>query len=122
MKRTMILAIVCLVAMPLFAQSKSMKTRVANDATRLSALLHDAQTTVSVNADVWKTVANEANSLANRIYGETSGNATARAAAKELRTHVRQFREAAMKGDAAGARDHANQAMEFVNKLVDWAT
>ena len=101
--------------------SASMKTRVNNDATRLAGLLRDAQTTVTVNADVWKTVANEANSLANRLYGDTSGNATARAAAKNARMHVREFRDAAMQGDAAGARDHASQAMEFVTKLIDWS-
>src|SRR4051794_37744018 len=46
--------------------SASMKSRVNNDATRLAALLRDAQTTINVNSDVWKTVGNEANSLANR--------------------------------------------------------
>lgn len=143
MKRPIVsslLVIGCLSVAPLFAQttttttktttktktkkttvSASMKTRVNNDASRLAGLLRDAQTTVSVNADVWKTVANEANSLANRLYGETSGNATARAAAKNARMHVREFREAAMNGDAAGARDHASQAMEFVTQLIDWS-
>jgi hypothetical protein len=132
----------CLAVAPLFAQtttttttttktktkrptataSVSMKTRVNNDATRLAALLSDAQTTITVNADVWKTVANEANSLANRLYGDTSGNATARAAAKNARMHVREFRDAALNGDAAGARDHASQAMQFVTQLIDWST
>jgi hypothetical protein len=128
----------CLSAAPLFAQtttttttttktktrthtSTSMKARVNNDANRLASLLSDAQTTVSVNSDVWKTVANEANSLANRLYGETSGNSTARAAAKNLRTHVQEFRKAAMAGDAATARDHASQAMQYVSKLIDWS-
>lgn len=144
MKRTTVsslLVISCLAVGPLFAQtttkttttttmktrtrktttSASMKARVNNDASRLAGLLRDAQTTVSVNADVWKTVANEANSLANRLYGETSGNATARAAATKARMHVREFRDAAMQGDAAGARDHASQAMEFVTQLIDWS-
>ena len=101
--------------------SASMKRRVNSDASRLAALLRDAQTTVSVNADVWKVVANEANSLANRLYGETSGNATARAAARNTRMHVREFRKAAMNGDAAGAREHASEAMEFVTQLIDWS-
>lgn len=101
--------------------SASMKTRINDDANRLAGLLHDAQTSVTVNADVWKTVANEANSLANRLYGETGGNATARAAAKNARMHVREFREAAMNGDAAGARDHAGQAMQYVTQLIDWS-
>ena len=139
MKVSSLLVIGCLSVAPLFAQtvtktttttktktkkttvSASMKTRVNNDASRLAGLLRDAQTTVSVDASVWKTVANEANSLANRLYGDTSGNATARAAATKARTHVREFREAAMAGDAAGARDHANQAMEFVTQLIDWS-
>lgn len=128
----------CLSVAPLFAQtttttttttktktrthtSTAMKARVNNDANRLASLLNDAQTTVTVNADVWKTVANEANSLANRLYGETSGNSTARAAAKNLRTHVQEFRKAAMAGDAATARDHANQAMQYVTQLIDWS-
>lgn len=101
--------------------SVAMKTRVNNDATRLAGLLRDAQTTVTVNPDVWKTVANEANSLANRLYGDTSGNATARTAAKNARMHVREFRDAAMNGDAAGARDHASQAMQYVTQLIDWS-
>jgi hypothetical protein len=148
MKRKMIqslLVAACVSAAPLFAQttttttsttttkstrarshrgstaSTSMKTRVNNDATRLASLLRDAQTTVNVNSDVWKTVGNEANSLANRLYGETSGNSTARAAAKNLRTHVRQFRQSAMSGDASGASTHAGEAMQYVTQLIDWS-
>src|SRR5437868_3539383 len=73
-------------AIPAFAQSthaksSSTKTRVYNDATRLAALLQDAQTTDNVDANTWKVVANEANSLANRLYGATGGSSTARAAA-----------------------------------------
>ncbi|HEV8660558.1 MAG TPA: hypothetical protein VGS96_18290 [Thermoanaerobaculia bacterium] len=138
-----LLAICCVAALPLFAQmtttttttttttktrlrhktttSATTKTRVYNDATSLAALLNDAQTTVTVNADVWKTIGNEANSLANRLYGATSGNATARAAATDARTHVREFRKAALTGDAEGARSHANMAMPFVMKLIDWS-
>jgi hypothetical protein len=138
MKTKTLFVIACLAVTPLFAQtstttttktttkktsaSSSVKTRVYNDATRLAGLLHDAQTNITVNSDVWKTVANEANSLANRLYGSTSGNATARKAAKQVRDHVRQFRQSAMNGDAAGARQHASEAMESVNQLMDWAS
>ena len=139
MKRKAILLLVCLAAAPLFAQtttttttttrtktrtkvSTTMKTRVYNDATRLAALLRDAQTTITVNPDVWKTVANEANSLANRLYGATSGNATARKAAKTVRDEVRQFRDAAMSGDTAAARDHASTALTSVWELIDWSS
>jgi hypothetical protein len=110
---------ILLAAMPAFAANKA---RVYSDATRLAALLNDAQTTITVSSDVWKVVANEANSLANRIYGATGGNATARAAARNAREHVRQFRDAALAGDAAGARTHATEAMEYVTKLIDWSS
>ena len=99
----------------------SMKASVWNDSTRLAGLLHDSQTTVSVSAEVWKTIGNEANSLANRLYGHTAGNATARALARDARMHVREMRAAALAGDAAEARRHASEAMPFVNKLADWS-
>ena len=102
MKRNIVLwlLVLCVAATPLFAAKAkttvSVKTRVYNDATSLAALLNDAQTPVTISADYWKTIANEANSLANRLYGATSGNATARAAARDLRTHVQEFRKAAL--------------------------
>ena len=102
--------------------SSSTKTRVYNDATRLAALLQDAQTADNVDTNVWKVVANEANSLANKLYGATGGSSTARAAAKDARDHVRQFRDAALAGDAATARTHATEAMPYVTKLIDWAS
>jgi hypothetical protein len=116
----------CLVAIaPLNAAtakaSSSMKNSVWDDSTRLAALLHDSQTSVSVSADVWKTIGNEANSLANRLYGHTAGNATARALARDARMHVREMRAAALAGNAAEARRHASEAMPFVNKLTDWS-
>ena len=97
------------------------KTRVWNDTTRLAGLLQDAQTNVTVSATVWTTVANEANALANRIYGSTGGNRTAHKAATELRAHVRELRKAAMAGDAAGVRTHASQAMPFATQLIEWS-
>lgn len=101
--------------------STATKERVYADASRLAALLDDAQTNITVSSDVWKVVANEANSLANRLYGSTAVNATARAAARDARVHVRKFRDAALAGDAAGARTHASEAMPFVTQLIDWS-
>ncbi|HWW62314.1 MAG TPA: hypothetical protein VN181_13160 [Thermoanaerobaculia bacterium] len=118
--RTLALALIALLFVaPVHAASS--KARVAADATRLASLLHDVQWNVSVSDAAWKTIANEANSLANRIYGNTSANRTARGLARDLRMHVREMRKAALAGDAAGARQHAQQAMPFVNKLIDWA-
>lgn len=100
------------------AASRSSRTRVWNDATRLAALLNDAQNqTANVSAATWRTIGNEANVLANRIYAGSGG----RAQAREIRTHVREFRSAALKGDAASARTHAAAALPFVYEIIDWA-
>lgn len=136
MKHFLAICTVALLALPVFAQKKmtkhphmkahtaassTTKDRVYNDATRLAALLQDAQTTDSVDSNVWKVVANEANSLANKLYGSTSGSSAARKDATDARTHVRAFRDAALSGDAAGARTHASEAMPYVTKLIDWS-
>lgn len=118
MKR--ILLVLCLVFVPVFAFGAAKHERVHHDATRLAALLSDAQHNVDVSAATWKVIGNEANTLANRIYAGASGK-TAKAAAKDLRKHVREFREAALKGDAAGARQHASEAQPFVYQIIDWS-
>jgi hypothetical protein len=119
MKR--ILLILCLCLVPVFAFAQTHKhAKVWNDATRLAALLSDVQHTGNFEPATWKVVANEANTLANRIYGGASGK-TAKATAKDLRTHVRQMRDSAMSGDAAGARQHASEAQPFVYQVIDWS-
>lgn len=123
MRKTTLLCLlaVALIAFPAMAQSKT-KQRVEADATRLAALLHDvAAKDITVGEAGWRTIANEANSLANRIYGYTSGNRAARALARDLRTHVREMRKSALAGDAAGARQHAREALPFATQLIDWA-
>jgi hypothetical protein len=109
MMKTRIAVILFLAATPIFAQS-----RVANDLSRLSAILLDSQNSkVTISADAWKVTVNEANALANRIAANSSSQA-----AKDLRTHVRQMRDAALSGDVAGAQSHANEAMPFVYQLM----
>lgn len=141
-------AIACVAAMPLFAQttadttgtiskettkettktakkvvkksakSKASRARVWNDATRLAAILSDAQNPKwNISEGAWRVFANEANMLANRIYANTGG----RTQAQQLRTHVRQMREAALKGDVAGTRQHAGEALPFAYQLIDWS-
>ena len=98
--------ILCLMAMPLTAQT--------NDVSRLQAILLDAQDTkVTFSADAWRVTANEAAALANRIAANSKSSA-----ARDLRTHVRQMRDAALKGDADGARSHAGMALPFANQLA----
>ena len=124
MKHTRILAValLCFVALApaAMAQSKT-KANVNDTATRLGALLQDVQTNVSVSAGVWRTVGNEANSLANKLYGHTSGSAAARKLATEVRKHVRMLRAAALAGNAEEARRHASEAAPIVNQLIDWS-
>jgi hypothetical protein len=121
MKRATYWLLACVVAFPLLAQSATKKARVAADVARLASLLNDVQTTATVQAKEWKTIGNEANVLTNRIYANTAGSPEARAAARDLRLHVREMKNAAMKGDAAGARDHAKQALPAAWKLIDWS-
>jgi hypothetical protein len=97
------------------------KTAVHENATRLASLLADTQSSASLSEASWKVIANEANMLANRLYAETGGNATAHKAATDARAHVREMHAAAMKGDAAGAKAHASMALPFVYTLIDWS-
>lgn len=114
-----IMVVLVLIALPAAAANKP---RVWNDATRLGALLHDVQArNITFSEAVWRTVANEANMLANRIYGNTAGDSTARAAADDLRDHVREMRTAALAGNAAEARRHAALAQPFAHRLIEWS-
>lgn len=99
----------------------SSKQGVWTHATRLAALLADSQGTVAINAASWKVVANEANALANKLVAGSGGSPTARKAATEARTHLREMRTAAMAGDAAGAKTHAGMALPFVYQLIEWS-
>ena len=99
MKLRGVMILLCLVAMPL----------AANDLSRLQAILLDAQNDkVTISGNAWKVSGNEAVTLANRIKGGKAAS---------LRTQVKQMRDAAASGDAAGARDHASQALAFANQL-----
>ena len=100
MKVRMMMILLCAVAMPL----------AANDLSRLQAILLDSQNDkVTISSDVCRVSSNEAVTLANRIKGGK--------AASSLRTHVREMRDAALKGDVAGARMHASEALPFANQL-----
>lgn len=105
------------------ARGKS-KSRAYDDSTRLGSLLIDTQGNASLTPEAWKKVAGEAMSLANKEYGAcaASGSSTARTAAKEARTHVRELHAAALKGDADGAKSHAGMALPYVVQIIDWST
>lgn len=134
MKKTIvsIVALVCLAALPLAAQaprnsrgthgSNATNQRVYNDSTRLASLLHDMQQgRANLDGPSWTRIANEANTLSDRIYSN-AGTGEGRRNARELRTHIRAMRASAMRGDAAGARDHARQAFPYTTTLMDWSS
>ena len=119
MRHKIALLALVLIATSLFAQAAPRSERVLDDATRLAALLHDVQREVTVSESLWRTIANEANTLANRIYARTRGDG--RTAAAEVRTHVRAMRTAALRGNAAEARRHAREAMPALMRVIGWA-
>ena len=144
-KQTIALFVAFALALPGAADTKKMKTdpavhdkhsgsksramtRIHNDATRLEALLLDVNHNVNLSEAAWRTIANEALVLANRINanvrsataGKRSGMA-ARDAASSLRTHIRELHSEAREGDAAEARRHAREALPFAHTLSDWA-
>ena len=111
-KAGVLLLMLCLMATPLLA-----KPSTHDYATRLASLLADTQGKATMSAASWKAIANEANSLANKLYA--SAGAKTRSDAKEARTHVREMHKAAMKGDADGAKSHAGMALPYVYKIID---
>lgn len=106
------------VALPLFAADN--KPDVYARATKLAAILQDAQTTASITSPAWKSVANEAHHLANMLMSDTSSH-TPHELARDARTHVRLMRTAAGNGDAATAKAEAQAALVPVTALIAWS-
>jgi len=118
----LVLLVIC--ALPVFAQRDHdrdhdrNRERIRSDASRLAAVLHDLQyERVRFSENVWRTSANEAMVLANRLYQETGG----RAEARDARAQVRRMRAAVSHGDFAAARNDAQQAATYVHAVSDWA-
>jgi hypothetical protein len=109
--------LLCFAALPAFAQ----KAKVYDYSTRLAALLADTQGKATLGPAAWKALANEAVSMANKLYAMSAIQAKARKLAGEVRTHVREMRHAADSGDVEGAKSHAAQALPYVYQLIEWA-
>jgi hypothetical protein len=93
---------------------------INNDVNRLESILATTQgTTVVFAQPTLIRVGNEANVLANRIVSNVVviRNPNAISAARSLRTHIRQLRAAAARGDAAAVRLHAREALPFVVRI-----
>ena len=142
-----LLTVLVMVAMPLFADEKEkskekskVKTkieksekkenkvstkkiaRINSDVNRLESILVTAQNSaIAFPKPTLTKVANEADSLANRIWADVRSahmtNTQALGVASDLRMHVREMHKAAANGDAAGVRLHAGQALTFAARL-----
>ena len=142
-----LLTVLVMVALPLFADKKEKSkekykektkvekpekketkvstkkiTRINNDVNRLETILVTAQNSaIAFPKPTLTKVANEANSLANRIWADVRSahmtNTEALNVARDLRMHVREMHKAAASGDAAGVRLHAGQALSFATRL-----
>jgi len=97
------------------------KPLVYSASTRLASLLADTADKATLSADAWKHVAAEAVALSDQVKRGAKGSADVRHAALDLGSHVHEMHEAAAKGDADGARAHANMALPYAYKLIDWA-
>jgi hypothetical protein len=96
--------------------------RLDSDVNRLESILATTQN-VNLPPSSLKSVANEANALANRIWAGVHksfrGQPNAIDAATQLRAHIRLMHKAAASGDAAGVQLHAREALPFAYRLDD---
>jgi len=111
-------------AKPAKAQRKQI-ARVGRDVQRLESLLANVKTSAKLSDKSWKSFANEADILANRIYANVKSATTEKSAlhaAEQLRTHVQNMKKEAEKRDYRSTRRHAERALSVAAKLDEWAS
>jgi hypothetical protein len=100
------------------------KARVERDVQRLESILANVKTSAKLSQKAWKSAANEAETLASRIYTNVK-SATAEKdalrAAEQLRTHVQNMKKEAYQGDYRETRRHAERALSVAARLDEWA-
>jgi hypothetical protein len=98
--------------------------RIERDVHRLESLLAGAKTSVKLSDKSWKSMANEADTLANRIHANVkSANAEKNAlrTAEDLRDQVKRMKQQAHEGDYKQTRRHAQRALALAYRLDEWA-
>lgn len=103
----------------------TVKSRIQADISRLESTLIGVNTKSTLNDAAWRSASNESLALANRIYARIragKGMGPANNLARDLREHVKEMHKAAMKGDGAEAKAHANMALGVAYQLDDWAS
>ena len=113
--------------MPWQKSAKVQKKKIANvgkDVQRLESLLANMKTSAKISDKSWKSAANEADMLASRIYTtvkQSKPEKDALRTAEVLRSHVRNLKKEAFKGDYRKTRRHANRALGAASRLDEWA-
>jgi hypothetical protein len=105
------------------AQKKEI-ARVGRDVHRLESILANVKTSSKLSDKSWKSFANEADVLANRIYANVKSATTEKSpihAAEQLRTHVQNMKKEAEKRDYRNTRRHAERALSVAAQLDEWA-
>jgi hypothetical protein len=98
--------------------------RVERDVQRLESLLAGVKTSAKLSDKAWKSVTNEADMLAGRIYANVKSATTEKNAvrtAEQLRTHVQNMKKEALQGDYRSTRRHAAKALSAASRLDEWA-
>ena len=111
-------------AKPTKAQKKEI-ARVGRDVHRLESILANVKTSAKLSDKSWKSFANEADVLANRIYTHVKSATTEKNpihAAEQLRTHVQNMKKEAAKRDYRSTRRHAERALSVAAQLDEWAS
>src|SRR6476659_8759204 len=106
------------------AQKKEI-ARVGRDVQRLESILANVKTSAKLSDKSWKSAANEANELANRIYTNVKSATTEKSAvraAEQLRTHVQNMKKEAEQRDYRSTRRHAERALSVAAQLDEWAS
>jgi hypothetical protein len=109
---------------PTKAQKKEI-ARVGRDVQRLESILANLKTSAKLSDKSWKSFANEADVLANRIYTHVKSATTEKNpihAAEQLRTHVQNMKKEAARRDYRSTRRHAERALSVAAQLDEWAS
>ena len=97
--------------------------RIERDVQRLESLLAGVKTSANLSDKSWKSVANEADMLATRIYANVKSAKAEKSAvrtADQLRSHVQNMKKEAYKGDVRKTRRHAARALGAATRLDEW--
>lgn len=104
--------------------SRKQSKQIHRDVQKLESLLAGTKTSAKLSDKSWKSLANEADALADRIYVNVKSATSEKhplRAAEDLRSHVAKMKKEAYQGDYRNTRRHAERALSVAYKLDEWA-